>query len=170
MKDRGLHGVEFVSDDHAGLKKALTEVLTDAAWQRCYVHFLRNALDYLPRKADDDCLQELRWLYDRRDLAEAQRDPAAWLTKWSTKDPKLTDGVEDHISETLTFYRLPRAHHKPLKSTNMLERLNEEIKRRTRVVRALCVETHEAWLEDNRYLNRDLLKEQRRERLRAAAS
>ncbi len=182
LKDRGLHGVEFVSDDHAGLKKALTEVLTDAAWQRCYVHVLRNALDDLPRKADDDCLQELRRLYDRRDLAEAQRDLAAWLTKWSTKDPKLTDGVEDPIGETLTFDRLPRVHHKHLKSTNMLERLNEEIKRRTRVVRifphaesclrlvrAHCVEIHEAWLEDNRYLNMDLLKEQRRERLRAAA-
>ena len=183
LKDRGLHGVEFVvSDDHAGLKKALTEVLTDAAGQRCYVHFLRNALDYLPRKADDDCPRERRRLYDRRDLAEAQRDLAAWLTKWSTKYPKLTNWVEDHIGETLTFYRLPRAHHKHLKSTNMLERLNEEIKRRTRVVRifpntesclrlvrALCVEIHEAWLEDNRYLNMDLLKEQRRERLRAAA-
>ena len=157
-------------------------MLTDAAGQRCYVHFLRNALDYLPRKADDDGLQELRWLYDRRDLAEAQRDLAAWLTTWSTKDPKLTDGVEDPIGETLTFDRLPRAHHKPLKSTNMLERLNEESKRRTRVVRifphaesclrlvrALCVEIHEAWLEDNRYLNMDLLKEQRRERLPAAA-
>ena len=54
-------------------------MLPEAAWQRCYVHFLRNALDYLPRKADDDCLQELRWLYDRRNLAEAQRDLAAWL-------------------------------------------------------------------------------------------
>ena len=183
LKDRGLHGVEFVvSDDHAGLKKAITEVLTEAAWQRCYVHFLRNALDYLPRKADDDCLQELRWLYDRRDLSEAQRDLAAWLAKWSTKYPKLTNWVEDHIGETLTFYRLPRAHHKHLKSTNMLERLNEEIKRRTRVVRifphtesclrlvrALCVETHEMWLEDNRYLNMELLKEQRRERIRQAA-
>ncbi|MHB1513670.1 IS256 family transposase [Acidiferrobacter sp.] len=182
LKDRGLHGVEFVvSDDHAGLRKAITEVLTEAAWQRCYVHFLRNALDYLPRKADDDCLQELRWLYDRRDLTEAQRDLAAWLTKWSAKYPKLTNWVEDHIGETLTFYRLPRAHHKHLKSTNMRERLNEEIKRRTRVVRifphtesclrlvrALRVETHEAWLYDNRYLNMDLLKEQRRERLRAA--
>ena len=113
LKDRGLCGVEFVvSDDHARLKKALAEVLTDAAWQRCYVHFLRNALDDLPRKADDDCLQELRWLYDRRDLAEAQRDLAAWLTKWSTKYPKLTDWVEDPIGETLIFDRLPRAHHK----------------------------------------------------------
>jgi transposase-like protein len=54
----------------------LREVLTAAAYQRCYVHFLRNALDYVPRRVDDDCLQELRWLYDRRDLAEARRDLA----------------------------------------------------------------------------------------------
>ena len=67
LKTRGLHGVEFVvSDDHAGLKRAVRELLPEAVWQRCYVHFLRNALDYLPRKADDDCRQELRWLYDRR--------------------------------------------------------------------------------------------------------
>lgn len=72
LRKRGLKGVELVvSDDHAGLRKSLQEVLPEAAWQRCYVHFLRNALDYLPRKADDDCLQELRWIYDRRDLKEA---------------------------------------------------------------------------------------------------
>jgi putative transposase len=183
LKERGLSGVEFVvSDDHAGLKKAILEVLTEAAWQRCYVHFLRNALDYLPRKADDDCLQELRWIYDRRDIQEAQRDLAAWISKWQGKYPKLVDWVESNIIETLTFYRLPRAHHKHLKSTNMLERLNEEIKRRTRVVRifphtesclrlvrALCVETHETWLEDNRYLNMMLLAEQKKEALRLAA-
>lgn len=183
LKERGLSGVEFVvSDDHAGLKRAIGEVLPEASWQRCYVHFLRNALDYLPRKADDDCLQELRWLYDRRDHQEAQRDLAAWIGKWSGKYPKLVDWVEANIGETLAFYRLPRQHHKHLKSTNMLERLNEEIKRRTRVVRifpntesclrlirALCVETHEAWLEDNRYLNMTLLAEQRKEALRLAA-
>lgn len=183
LKERGLSGVEFVvSDDHPGLKRAISEVLTEASWQRCYVHFLRNALDYLPRKADDDCLQELRWLYDRRDAQEAQRDLAAWIGKWAGKYPKLVDWVEANIGETLAFYRLPRQHHKHLKSTNMLERLNEEIKRRTRVVRifpntesclrlirALCVETHEAWLEDNRYLNMTLLAEQRKEALRLAA-
>jgi len=183
LKKRGLSGVEFVvSDDHAGLKKAISEVLTEAAWQRCYVHFLRNALDYLPRKADDDCLQELRWIYDRRDIQEAQQDLAAWIGKWSGKYPKLVDWAESNIAETLTFYRLPRAHHKHLKSTNMLERLNEEIKRRTRVVRifpntesclrlirALCVETHETWLEDSRYLNMTLLAEQKKELLRLAA-
>lgn len=114
LKQRGLHGVEFVvSDDHAGLKRAIGEILPEAAWQPCYVHFLRNALDYLPRKADDDCLQELRWIYDRRDLQEAQRDLASWIGKWQGKYAKLVDWVEASIGETLTFYRLPRAHHKP---------------------------------------------------------
>ena len=68
LRERGLAGVEFVvADDHAGLKRAIREVLPEAAYQRCYVHFLRNALDYVPRKVDDDCLQELRWIYDRRE-------------------------------------------------------------------------------------------------------
>jgi putative transposase len=93
LKARGLHGVEFVvADDHAGLRAALREVLAEAAYQRCYVQFLRNALDYVPRRVDDDCLQELRWLYDRRDLPEARRDLAAWLAKWSGKYPKPTGG------------------------------------------------------------------------------
>ena len=143
---------------------------------------MRNALDHLPRKADDDCLQELRWLYDRRNLKEAQADLAAWLKRWEKRYPKLTDWVEENIGETLTFYRLPRQHHRNMKSTNLLERLNEEIKRRTRVVRifpnpasclrlvrALCAETHEAWLEAHRYINMDLLAEQKKELLRQAA-
>jgi putative transposase len=83
LKARGLFGVEYVvSDDHPGLKAAIREILTEAAWQRCYVHFLRNALDYVPRKVDDDCLMELRWFYDRRDLAEVKRDIAQWIAKW----------------------------------------------------------------------------------------
>ena len=180
LRQRGLREVEcVVSDDHAGLKKAIQEVLPEAAWQRCYVHFLRNALDYLPRKADDDCLMELRWMYDRRGLDEARRDLAAWLTKWSARYPKLCDWVEGNIEETFTFYRLPRQHHKNLKSTNMLERLNEEIKRRTlvvrifpnaesclRLVRALALEIHENWIEAMRYLNMDALAEQKKEQMR----
>ncbi len=183
LKERGLKGVEFcVSDDHAGLKAAIAEVLPEAAWQRCYVHFLRNALDHMPSKRDDDCLQELRWLYDRRDLAEARRDLAAWLQRWQGKYPKLTDWAEDNIEETFTFYRLPLPHHKHLKSTNMLERYNQEIKRRThivrvfpnaesclRLIRALAAETHEDWLEANRYINMKLLKEHKRELMKKAA-
>ncbi|MBV8242212.1 MAG: IS256 family transposase [Hyphomicrobiales bacterium] len=183
LKERGLFGVEFVvSDDHEGLKGAISEVLPGAAWQRCYVHFLRNALDYVPRKVDDDCLQELRWIYDRRELAEVRRDIAQWLTKWQGKYPKLCDWAEDNIEETLTYYRLPLGHHKHMKSTNMLERLNQEVKRRThvvrifpsaesclRLVRALAVETHENWLESPRYLNMQHLDERKKEALRQAA-
>src|SRR6185437_176599 len=147
--------------------------------QRCYVHFLRNALDYLPRKADDDCLQELRWIYDRRDAQEARRDLAAWLLKWGKRYAKLCAWVEENIEETFSFYRLPRQHHKNLKSTNMLERLMEEIERRTlvvrifpnaaaclRLVRALAVEIHENWIEAMQYLNMDPLQEQKKEALR----
>lgn len=183
LRNRGLHGVEFVvADDHAGLRSAIREVLAEAAFQRCYVHFLRNALDHLPRKADDDCLQELRWLYDRRSVEEARRDLAAWIAKWEARYQKLVAWVEQTIEETLTFYRLPRQHHKHLKSTNMLERLNEEIRRRTyvvrifpnsdacrRLIRALAVETHENWLEAHRYLNMNDLKEHKKTQFRQAA-
>jgi putative transposase len=183
LRQRGLSGVEFVvSDDHAGLRAAIREVLPEAVWQRCYVHFLRNALDYVPRKVDDDCLRELRWVYDRRDLAEVRRDIAAWLAKWQTKYPKLCAWVEETMEETLSYYRLPLAHHKHMKSTNMLERLNQEIKRRThvvrifpnaesclRLVRALAVEIHENWLEATRYLNMDHLREHKKQLLRQAA-
>ena len=183
LKERGLFGVEFVvSDDHEGLKQAIREILPGAHWQRCYVHFLRNALDYLSRKLADDCLQELRWIYDRRELAEARRDIAAWLAKWQAKHSRLCDWVEENIEETLTYYQLPQQHHKHMKSTNMLERLNQELKRRThvvrifpnaesclRLVRALAVETHENWLEGPRYLNMQHLAEHKKEALRQAA-
>lgn len=183
LKERGLQGVEYVvSDDHPGLKRAIRQVLPESYWQRCYVHFLRNAADHLPRKATDDCLQELRWIYDRRDLAEVRADLSNWLDKWSGKYPRLCEWVEENIEETLTYYRLPLQHHKHMKSTNMLERLNEEIRRRTRVVRifpnresclrlirALTVETHEGWLESNRYLNMSLLREHQKHKMHLAA-
>ena len=178
LKERGLHGVEFVvSDDHCGICNAVSAVLTEAIWQRCYVHFLRNALDHMPKKhIDPACMTELRWIYDRRTLTEAKSDLKAWLSKWSEKYPSLCEWVEENIGETLSFYKLPYLHHKHLKSTNMLERMNQEIKRRThiirtfpnpesclRMVRALAVETHEAWQVETRYLNMDELKEYKKE-------
>ena len=132
-------------------------------------------MDYLPRKADDDCLTELRWFYERRNVEEARRDLAAWLAKWQGKYPKLCEWVENNIEETFSFYRLPKEHHKHLKSTNVLERLNQELKRRTNVIRifpneasalrllrALAAELHEDWLESPRYLNMEALREQRK--------
>ena len=120
-------GVEYVvSDDHPELKRAIREVLREATWQRCDVHFLMNALDMLPRKCDLDCLTELRWLHDRRTLEEVRRDLAAWLAKWQGKYPKLRDWAEWDIEETLSFHKLPPAHRKHLKSTNMLEHRDGE--------------------------------------------
>jgi putative transposase len=135
-------------------------------------------LDYLRRKTNDDCLTELRWFYERRNVQEARLDLLAWLSKWQAKYPKLCEWVEANIEETFTFYRLPKEHHKHLKSTNVLERLNQELKRRThvirifpngqsclRLIRALAVEIHEAWLETHRYLNMEALREQRKTHL-----
>lgn len=115
-------------------------------------------------------------------LAEAKADLAAWLSKWSARYPRLTTWVEETIEYTLTFFRLPRQHHKHRKSTNMLERLNEEIRRRTnvvrifpnsqsclRLVRALAAETNENWMEANRYINMDDLREHKKLALRQAA-
>lgn len=184
LKKRGLSGVRLtITDDHAGLKKAVREVLPETVWQRCYVHFLRNAMDHLPRKADDDCLQELRWIYDRRDSAEAHLDLQAWIQRWGSRYPKLVDWVEDQIEETFTFYSFPRAHHKHIKSTNMLERFNQELKRRShvvrifpneaallRLIRALCVETHEDWIEAHRYLNMTHLRDHLKSTLQSEAA
>ena len=181
--ERGLHGVEFVvSDDHEGLKQAAIQTFVGALWQRCYVHFLRNALDHLPRKKDNDCIIELRWIYERRTVVEAQADIANWLKKWQGQYPKLCDWVEENIEETLTFFRLPPAHHKHMRSSNLLERFNEEIRRRTyvvrvfpneastlRLIRALAAEQHEEWQEGSRYLSMELFIEHKKEVLRTAA-
>ena len=105
------------------------------------------------------------------------------MEKWQGEYPKLCDWVEENIAETWSYYRLPVAHHKHLKSTNLLERYHQEIKRRTlvvrifpnpssclRLVRALAVETHENWIEATRYLNMDLLTEHKKELLRKVAA
>jgi transposase-like protein len=179
LRERGLRGVELViTDDHAGLRLAIQEMLPTAAWQRCYVHFLRNALDHLPRKADDGCLGELRWLYNCHDHAAALACLSAWQGKWQSRYPKLCAWVEENIEQTLTFYHWPERHRKHLRSTNMLERQNEELKRRSRVIRifpntasclrlmrALCMETHERWLEENRYIDMEDLRAHKKLRL-----
>ena len=167
LKQRGLAGVEFVvSDAHEGLQQAISRCFTTACWQRCYVHFLRNLKGRLPKNHADDVYQELRWLYDRRTREEANADLDAWTEKWYQRYPEVCNWVEKNIPSTLSFLSLPVPHHKHLKSTNMLERLNEEIKRRThllrtfpnkasclRLIRALAVETHEEWTQNKRYLN-----------------
>ena len=168
LKARGLHGVEFVvSDSHEGLKRAIGKVLTRAHWQRCGVHFLRNASDKLPPRVDRGCLDGLKRLYQYEDLTAAQAALKAWVNRWGDVAGyrRLVDWVEENVEETFTVYLLPAGHRRRMKSTNMLERLNGEIRRRTRVVRifpndasclrlirALSVETHEKWLTGCCYL------------------
>jgi putative transposase len=116
-------------------------------------------------------------------LASVRCDLAQWLARWPGKYAKLCAWVEDNIDETPTYYRLPLAHPKHMKSTDMLERLNQEIKRRThvvrifpdresclRLVRALAVEAHENWLEAIRYLTMEHLREHKKQALRALAA
>jgi putative transposase len=172
LKARGLSGIEFVvADDHAGLRRAIEEVLPEAIYQRCYVHFVGNALDYMRLLAG----AALPVRPARRRRGEA--DLAAWLQRWQATYPRLCDWVEAKIEPTLSCYRLPRQHHRHMKSTNMFERFNEEIRRRTRtvrifpnlesclrLVRALAVEMHEGWLQASRYLNMNLLRSTRRSR------
>ena len=120
-------------------------------------------------------LQELRWIYDRRDAQEARQDLAAWLAKWGKRYAKLCAWVEENIEETLSFYRLPKQHHKNMKSTNMLERLMEEIKRRTWWCASfpmlppaygssghLAAEIHENWIEAMQYLNMEPLRSRKK--------
>ncbi len=173
LKARGLRGTQLViSDAHVGLQIAITELLTNALWQRCYVHGLRNARDYLPRKCNDNCLAELKFIYEQRSIGDAHKEFKAWVDKWADIHPKLICWAEENIFETLTFYRFPPAHRVHLRSSNVLERLNQEIKRRTLVVRifpnessalrlilAIGAEIHERWNCEARYLTMEDLKE-----------
>jgi hypothetical protein len=121
----------------------------------------RSALDDRPRRADDDCLRELRRIYDRRDLRQAHADLTSWLKRWQPRYARLTDGAEDaSASRRRASTLLLRQHHQHLKSTDLLERLTEEIRRAARLLRifpspasglrpvgAVCAEVREARLE-----------------------
>ena len=169
LKERGLRDVEYVvSDSHEGLRRAIAKVLPTAAWQRCSVHFMRHAVAKVPRRVDPTCLDGLKRLWGHATAAEAWDALRVWIERWSGVSgcARLVDWVEAHAGETLTVYRLPAGHRHRMKSTNMLERFNAEIRRRTRVirifphapaclrlVRALASETHEHWLTGQAYLN-----------------
>ena len=174
--------MEFVvTDDHAGLKRAVSEVLPEAAWQRCYVHFLRNALDHLPRKADDDCLQELRWIYDRRDLEEAQADLAAWLSTGRALPQAVRLGRGAHrgdadlLPAAAPAPQAPEVHQHAgaaERGDQAADPRGADLPQRGQLPAAGAgpgVETHENWLEDHRYLNMDLLKEHKKEAMKIAA-
>lgn len=135
LQERGLHGLEFiVSDDHAGLRAAITARLAGIPWQRCQFHFQQNAQAYVPKiHLRAEAAQDIRTIFNAADLSAAQRQLQVVAQKYRESAPKLAEWIETHAPEALTIFSLPEAQRKKLRTTNSLERLNQEIKRRTRV-------------------------------------
>ena len=168
LRQRGLFGIELViSDAHAGLKAAIAKIFIGAAWQRCRVHFMRNVLSRV-RKVESQMVAALiRTIFVQADdkAVRAQLDEVA--DRLEPRFPDVAEMLTDAKEDVLAFASFPRAHWTKIWSTNSIERLNAEIKRRTRVVgifpnddsalrliSAVCVEAHEEWLvSEKRYMS-----------------
>jgi putative transposase len=168
LKARGLAGVQLVvSDAHTGLKQAISAVLLGAAWQRCRVHFLRNVLAQVPKGSSEMVAAAIRTIF-AQPKADMVRDQLGVIaTMLGRQSPKVETMLRDAAEDLLAFTGFPPAHWKKIWSTNPLERLNKEVKRRTDVVGvfpnpdallrlagAVLVEAHDEWQTgDRRYLS-----------------
>jgi len=134
---RGLTGVQLIiSDDHTGLEAAHKAVFTGVAWQRCQFHLQQNAQSYVPRVSmRKEVAEDIRTIFNAPDQEAAQTYLDKAVNKYSTLAPKLADWMEVNLPEGFTVFAFPRAHQRRLRTSNYLERLSQEIKRRTRVVR-----------------------------------
>jgi putative transposase len=177
LKERGLSGVELViSDDHEGLKAAIFRHFQGASWQRCQVHYARNLLGMVGYAKRKDLAAQLRAIFAATSRDTALRLASELADRWRESHPKVAEHLEEHVEECLSCLAFPESHRRRIRTTNGQERLNQEIKRRTRVVRifpnrqaclrlvtALCVEQSEEWETGRRYLDMAELEEQRRE-------
>ena len=176
LKRRGLSGVVLVvSDDHEGLKAAIARHFQGASHQRCQVHYARNLLGMVGSARRKELGADLRAIFAAPDRKQALTIASSVAEKWRKKgNEKVTEHIEEHIEECLSCLAFPESHRRRIRTTNGLERLNQEIKRRTRVVRifpnkesclrlvtALAVEQSEEWITGKRYLDMSELKEQR---------
>ena len=165
---RGLCGVKLiVSDDHAGLKAARRATLPSVPWQRCQFHLQQNAQSHITRiDQRESAGRRIRAIFNAPDRAEAERLLKQAVEAWGTDAPKLAAWAEANLQDGFTVFNFPAPHRVRLRTTNGLERVNREIKRRTRVasifpnapsclrlVSALLAETDEDWLEGKIYLN-----------------
>jgi transposase-like protein len=160
LKQRGLRGVRYVvSDDHAGMVRAIERHFQGAVWQRCQVHFVRNALSLCGRQQRPLVLRLMKLVTETATREAAKAALAAAIAELEKKAPKVARLLEEHGEEILGVYALPEAHRKRMRTTNMLERQNQELKRRTRVIRvfpheqsclrliaALLMETNQEWM------------------------
>ncbi len=132
---RGLRGVQLVtSDAHGGLKQAIAEVFLGASWQRCRIHFLRNLLARVPKSAQAMVAATVRTIFQQPDRAAAQAQLRQVVTTLGVRFPQVVELLEAAEAEIFTFYDFPPEHWRQISSTNPLERLNKELKRRSAVV------------------------------------
>ena len=166
LRDRGLSGVRFiVSDDHQGLRAAIDRHFQGTLWQRCQVHFLRNVLARVSKTDRRWVVDLMRAITNAPSLEAARKAQKEAASALQARYPKVAELLDEHGEEMLAVYQLPEPHRKKMRTTNMLERQNQELKRRTRVVRifpneasclrlvtALAIEQSEEW-QDRRYLD-----------------
>src|SRR6266540_906850 len=132
---RGLKGVRLViSDAHEGLRQAIAKVLGESTWQRCRVHFMRNLLSVVPKQAQETVAAVVRTIFSSPDHASAMTQLHEVASMLEGKFPQAAALLEDAAEDVLAHMHFPREHRRRLHSTNPLERLHKEIKRRTRVV------------------------------------
>jgi putative transposase len=166
LKARGLSGVRLVtSDDHKGLKAAIDRHFQGASWNRCQVHFARDLVKLVGPGRRGELAADLREIFAATTREQAMTMSEAVASRWEASHPAVARLVEEGIEDCLACLAFPLVHRARIRTTNGLERLNEEIKRRTRVVRifpnpaaclrlvtALCVEQSEEWVSGRRYL------------------
>lgn len=136
LKDRGMHGVKLViSDDHSGLGAARRAVLGSIPWQRCQFHLQQNAGKYVPRQAMRmEVAADIRAMFNAPDRKTAEQLLQAAIQKYALSAPKLATWLEDNLAEGFTVFDFPLEHRRTIRTTNSLEHVNKEIRRRTRVV------------------------------------
>ncbi len=164
---RGLRGVKLViSDAHVGLKQAINEVFLGAAWQRCRVHVMRNLLARVPKQAQAMVAATVRTIFEQPSRAAAETHLLRVIESLQARFPEVVQLLLEAEAEILTFYDFPAAHRRQIYSTNPLERLNKELKRRSAVVGifpnraavrrlfgALLAEQNDEWLVGQRYFS-----------------
>jgi transposase-like protein len=172
LKQRGLRGVQLVtSDDHNGLRAAVDRHFQGASWQKCQVHFAREILGKVAPDKRESLGAGLREVFAAPDLDSAKHRAKELADVWRGSHPRIAHQIEEGIEECLAVYYFPAEHRVRLRSTNGLERFNQELKRRTRVVRifpnresclrlitAMCIEQSEEWLSGPRYLDMEKLE------------
>jgi transposase-like protein len=167
LRQRGLHGVRLViSDDHAGLKAARQAELTGVPWQRCQFHLQRNAMAYVPKiSMRREVARALRSIFNAPDREEARRRLQLAVDSYRHTAPRLAAWIDDNVPEGLTIFDFPEHQRRNLRTTNLLENLNREVRRRTRVatifpndasllrlVSAVLVEVSDGWETDRIYI------------------